>query len=202
MARAPDWLLNSMSNEKSLIDDSPQFRKLEQSRQKQNLSRAAASAMQEVDKRIAQTEQETMQTRLEREALATPFPVPLSGPKDPLFETAPVPTIPGPDEFDSSPILAEDQAMQDDFLPPEDDSISPDPNYDVAASVQRISDVTGIPVDKVALMTLLGKDIARIQAEAQNSPPTMPPPVATPVDPSIPTPLEGPLALNATPPMV
>lgn len=195
MARGPDWLFNKMSTDTSLIDDSPQFRKLEQSRQKQNLSRAASSAMQEIDKRIAQTQQETMQTRLEKEALATPFPVPLSGPEDPLFEAAPAPTIPGPDEFDSAPILAEDQALQDDFLPPEDDSISPDPSYDVAASVQHISDVTGIPVDKVALMTLLGKDIARVQEQAQNAP--MPP---TP--PQLPTPLEGPTALNAAPPMV
>lgn len=195
MAKIPDWLANSMAKDSALIDDSPQFRALEQARQKGNLMKAADTAMEEVDKRIKQDEFDTLKARLETRAMATPFPVPLSGPNNELLgDSGPAPVIPGPDEFSSEPILAEETANQPSLLdeiqatPPTEDIA--DPN--VLASVQKIASVTGLSPDKVALMTLLGKEIAKTQ---QTQSPT-------PLPTNLPTPLGGPSPLSTTPPIV
>ena len=195
MARVQDWLLNSMAKDTNLIDDSPQFRALEQARQKGNLTRAANTAMREVDKRIQQTEMDTLRTNMETQAKAAPFPVPLSGPDNPMFAPESAPLVPGADEFSSNPITAEDEANRLSKFDTEEDANIASP--EVIQSVQNIAAITGLPIEKVALMTLLGKDIARTQIDQPVAPPTIPPDTS-----NMPVPLGGPSALNTPPPVV
>jgi hypothetical protein len=73
-----------------------------------------------------------------------------------------------------------------------------DPGMSEVAEINRISQETGIPVQQVAAMTLLGRDINNLEKEGALPPigSQMPPPPAP-----MPTPLSGPVSAPPAPMM-
>ncbi len=187
MAKAPDWLANMLNSSPDLVEDSPQFRQKHQDMQKTNLVKAANSALDIVKDRTRQSELETVKAQMQMIQDMTPTPVPLSGPDDTFFDEAPAemstplsPNIPGPNDFD----VANPQPQA---IPPPDPSMADTntqpqmPQMDEVAEIQRIAQETGLTPQQVAAMTLLGKDIDRLEKEGAIGPPPQPP-----------MPLEGP----------
>jgi hypothetical protein len=204
MARMPDFLSNMLTKDTNLADDSPEFRQKYQEMQKNNLVKAANSAMNIVDDRIRQSKMQRMQADMQELDRITPIPVPLSGPDERFFdETAPdvstpmSPNIPGPTDFD---VASPDRTV----IPPPDPAMTTamdqpaDPGMSEVAEINRISQETGIPVQQVAAMTLLVRDINNLEKEGALPPigSQMPPPPAP-----MPTPLSGPVSAPPAPMM-
>lgn len=197
MAKAPDWLLNMTNSAKGLVDDSPQFRQLESALQKRNLEKAADSALGQLQQRVNNATADSIRQGAKVLEDMKPMPVPLQGP-EPFFpkDVAPARTIPGPEDFDMPSAPATAVPPQDSLVSMPADQMGTDEpsgqNEDIQATVQRMSDITGIPADQIATFALLGKEIHRIEQEKGAAPPPAPPATPQPAQAGMPIPLQGP----------
>lgn len=163
MPKMPDWLGNMTNSAPNLVEDSPQFRAEEQKTQMANLNKASEEAIQELQRRRAQSQADTIRANMRSLDAITPQPTLLSGPNSSFFPEIPpemhtpmTPNVPSPDDFASD-------VQPQPFGPPDQAPAQEDP----VAEAQRISDATGIPVQTVAGMALLGQDIGDIERNKQ-----------------------------------
>lgn len=200
MAKAPDWLMNTLATSPSLVDDSPQFRAAQNKEQWDNLHSAANEALDQVRDQTEASQAQTALHQFRALDAITPTPTPLAGPDSPFHtETDPnvatplSPNIPGPSDF-----------APNGATPASSASVVGAPPEDPAAEVQRIAEATGIPAQTVASMAMLGGDIGKIEQARQQQQPQMPAPngpaplmQAPPPPPQAPA---GPQAPQAPPP--
>lgn len=212
MVRMPDWLRNMMSQDTSLVEDSPDFRQQMQDDQKRNLNKAANQAMTAVQDRTRMMQEQTVAQGMESLAQVTPFTAPQPGTE---FDQPPVPRpVPGPEDFAPPPTddptqLAE---MATPTMPPQQE--------DMASIVEQLAQASGLTSQQVATMALLGREISRIEEEDKMyapqptvmpsgeipmPPPLMGPPPMPTTEPTMPPPMPsppptGPMPSPLTPP--
>lgn len=214
MPKAPDWLLQMTDKADGLVDDSPQFRQVEQAGQKANLTKASMEALQQMRQRnIEQQTQGAMQSMQALQGAQqqidrmTPNQTPTS--RTPFFNPNDFREVPPASEFSSNPqvIPPPDLSEPPTTTSPEAEMAAPSDlqgmeGENLAQTVQQIADVTGLSPQVVAMMSLLGKDIAQSEQEgtATYSPEPLAPPPPTPI-PQMPNFGIGapPSPLNSTP---
>jgi hypothetical protein len=203
----PDWLANKVSTAPGLVDDSPEYRKLEQEKQMSNLNQAANAAMKQIQIQTQGEQQKAIDMGTQQIKAMQPVKSPVQD-IPVLSPEATQPThVPTQDEFNITG-GAENQPMQ----PQQQQQPGLTDDSDPAQMVQHIAETLGLNVQQVAALALLGGDIRKVEEQkalmqnlqqpSQPAPmPQNPSPAPPPMPQAPPMPTEmNPASLQTPPP--
>lgn len=196
MPKAPDWLLRDVNDAPHLIEDSPQFRKLENQRNEKNMRSAIDMAMEQIRIETEDQQRKAAQASILEMQKMSPVPSAMEGTTkffddegddgmQPLPEDSGSRYIPGPQDFDTPPMAAAGTEQ-------EANPGMPSYDEDPVATVQIIAQTLGITPQQVAALSMLGEDIRRNYTPEEQTPPQGPMAQPATGNPEMPMPLSGP----------